>query len=72
MTELNEMENFDKGQKHNWLYSVNPGNHGSIYLVAYCKNDRKYVTIKLRTSEQYDSGPLRNADVPVWGCEPID
>ena len=59
--------------RHNWLYSVVPGGTNySIYLIAYCKNDRKYVTVKLHTDDLTDFVVEGNAAIPVWGCKPLE
>jgi hypothetical protein len=60
--------------KHNWLYSVVPlfpqeGISGGIYLVAYCKNDRKYATVRLRDDVLTDFVVLGDANIPVYGCK---
>lgn len=65
--------------KHNWLYSIVPQFNidplhqpAGIYLVAYCKNDRKYITVLLQTDQMVDFVIERTAAIPVWGCEPSD
>lgn len=65
---------------HNWMYSFMYGDHiqydtalsskliDGIYLVAFCKNCRKGLTVLLDRSFSTGQTVLTDLDVPKYGC----